>query len=80
MYKEIQQLYEMCQNAHIPCIIKPLFDVYKLLFIDGADMVQHMGSYGHKNAVEPAGFGCAYDYSAIGLRQGWELILQRYKA
>lgn len=36
MYKEIQLLHRLCLDACIPCVLKPLFDGYKLLFADGS--------------------------------------------
>lgn len=79
-YNEIQELYRWCQQGNIPCTIAPLFDGWKITFADGADIVQHIGSYGgQKGCLEPCGFGEKYDYTPIALIYCWILVKARYR-
>ena len=80
MYKEIQELYKWCVAANISCTLESLYDGYKIKFSDGADMVQHCGSYrGKEGYIEPAGFSEEYDYSPVALIYCWVLIRARYR-
>ena len=79
MYKEILELHEMCKAHNISCELSELWGGYKLLFDDGADIVQHFGSYGSaKGCVEPAGFGDEIDYTAVSKDVMARYILDRY--
>lgn len=45
MYKQILALHLMCRDRQIPHTLENLYDGYKMQFPDGADIVQHLGSY-----------------------------------
>ena len=79
MYNEIRKLYYWCRANGIPCTIEPLFDGFKLCFIDDADVVQHQYSYGGKNGyVEPAGIDEKVDYSMVSLTEIEKILMKKY--
>ena len=68
-YQEIQLLAMYWQNdLKSECTLSRLWDGYKIVFPNGADVIQHSGSYGGKEGcVEFAGVDDDIDYSAIDL-------------
>ena len=79
MYQEIIKLYQWCKKNHIHCVLDQLFDGYVLKFLDGADIIQHGGSYGNTNGcVESAGIDPDYDYSAVPLEKMKEILSKKY--
>ena len=79
-YKTILEIYELCQKLGINCELSNLYDGYKILFPDGADVVQHSGSYGSAEGyVEPAAFDDEIDYTAVDKRVMFLYILNRYE-
>lgn len=80
MYNEILEIAKVCEENGIACKLSELWDGYKLLFNDGADIVQHSGSYGSaEGCVEPAGFDDDVDYSPIEKDRMIKIIMARYK-
>ena len=80
MYNEILEIANFCKNNNISCDLSELWGGYKLLFDDGADIVQHFGSYDSAaGCVEPAGFGDDIDYSPIEKDRMIKIIMERYK-
>ena len=80
MYNEILEIAKVCKYHNISCELSDLWGGYKLLFDDGADIIQHSGSYGSAaGCVEPAGFGDDIDYSPIEKAEMIKIILARYK-
>lgn len=79
MYVEIAKLYSWCKEQGISCTLNPLFDGYKLEFLDGSDFIQHKWSYeSMRGRVEPAGIDEYYDYSGIDLEKAKEIILKKF--
>lgn len=79
MYKQILALHLMCRDRQIPHTLENLYDGYKIQFPDGADIVQHLGSYEARGGcVEPLGFGIEFDCKPHTLATAWGLILERY--
>ena len=79
MYTEIRKLYSWCKANGIPCTIEPLFDGFKICFIDNADVIQHQYSYGAKNGcVEPAGIDDEIDYTAVPLTEMEKILMKKY--
>ena len=79
MYNEILEIAKVCENNNIFCVLFDLWDGYKLLFEDGADIVQHSGSYGSAEGyVEPAGFGHNVDYTPVEKDRMIKIIMKRY--
>lgn len=73
-YEEIQKLYSYCIKIGVAAEMTPLFDGYQICFPNGADFIQHGGSYGHDSGcVEPA-IGCKWDYTAVPLKKAKALV------
>lgn len=80
MYNEILEIAKVCDENNISYELSELWDGHKLLFSDGADIVQHSFSYGSAEGyVEPAGFGHNVDYSPIEKDRMIKIIMERYK-
>lgn len=79
-FREIQLIYEFCQDQGIPCELERLYDGYKITFIlSGYDIVQHSMSYGGKcGYVEPA-IGSFSDYTAVKPDKAIRLIMEHRK-
>ena len=78
MYQEIVKLYQWCKEQGIPCTLTSLWDGYQIRFLDGADVVQHSGSYGSANGcVEPCGMPKAY--TAVDIPTIQKILLKKYK-
>lgn len=62
MYNEIVKLYNWIIEEFGDMVgFSELWDGHKITFPNGADIVQHSGSYQSKfGFVEPAGMPCAY--------------------
>lgn len=79
MYNEIRKLYYWCRANGIPYTIEPLFDGFKICFVDGADIVQHRISYGANNGcVESSGIDKKIDYSAVPLVEMEKILMKKY--
>ena len=77
LYQEIVSLYKWCQKQGIPCDIEQLFDGYKILFADGADVVQHSYSYrAREGYVEPAGMEKSYE--PVSIKEIKKIISKKY--
>lgn len=73
-YEEIQRLFAYCIKVGIAVKMIRLFDGYKICFPNGADFIQHEGSYGcDSGCVEPA-IGCRMDYTAVPLKNAKALV------
>lgn len=76
-YDEIVKLQSFCIGEGIACLLTPMFDGFILRFPNGADLVQHFGSYGSdRECVEPAGVDERYDYSAVSFELAKSLVLK----
>ncbi len=76
-YDEIVRLQAFCIGEGIACSLAPIFDGFILRFPNGADFVQHFGSYGSdRGYVEPAGVDERYDYSAVPFELAKRLVLE----
>lgn len=77
MYQEIVKLYQWCKANLIECTLEPLWDGYKISFVDDSDVVQHSGSYGSSNGcVEPAGM--EREYTAVDIPTIKEILSKRF--
>ena len=76
MYREIITLHDFCMSNGVICVLSRLFDGYKIQFPNGADFVQHFGSYGSDSGcVEPASIDPEHDYSAVSLEDAKALVI-----
>ena len=77
-YQEIVNLYQWCKENGIICTIEPLFDGFKIAFVDSSDIVQHCFSYGsEQGCVEPGGMERAY--TAVDVATIKEILLKKFK-
>lgn len=74
-YSEILELKRYCDKIGVEAKLLYLFDGYTIRFNNGADFIQHDGSYGHDAGyVEPAGFNDNDDYTAVSLSKAKTLV------
>ena len=74
-YPEILELKRYCDKIEVEAKLQYLFDGYLIRFNNGADFIQHDGSYGHNAGyVEPAGFNDRDDYTAVSLSKAKTLV------
>lgn len=45
-YNEIKKLHKFCERKGVDCSLERMLDGYAIRFKNGADVVQHYGSYG----------------------------------
>lgn len=72
-YAEIQKLYEYCIKIGIDAELVGLYDGYCIVFPNGSDFIQHMGSYQNDFCVEPC-IGCRCDYKPCLLDEAKRLV------
>ena len=79
MFNEIVNLYNWIIEEFGDVVeLANLWDGYKIIFPNGADIVQHSGSYQSRiGCVEPAGMPCAYE--PITIEKAKQIITENQK-
>lgn len=76
-YDEIKKLRDFCVEHAIVCTFEHLLDGWCIRFNCGADVVQHIGSYGsNKGYVEFGYTNTDIDFTAVTLDKAKKFVLE----
>lgn len=75
-YNEIKKLHKFCERKGVDCSFQRMLDGYTIVFSNGADVVQHYGSYGAMVGMVEFGYTgyTEIDFRAMTLEEAKKFI------